>query len=134
MATPYATVADLESYLGVTPPDDGARLLARAQELIDASLISSFFETDTNGNPTDPGVLAGLNKAVCAQVEWWIANGDELGQFEQYSSYSIEGISVTRESDSTRRYRLCQRSYDALRSVITGVQFASALVPGKPTI
>jgi len=136
MATsPYATVDDLHAYLGAEPPADCQRLLARAQELIDSALVSSFYATDTNGNPTDAGVLAGFNKAVCAQVEWWLANGgDEFEQMSQFVSFSIEGISATRNSSSQRSFRLCPRAWDALREVITGVQFATALLPAKPTI
>ena len=133
--TPYATVDELHAYLGVAPPADSQRLLARAQDLLDAELISTFFAVDTSGNPTDAMVIAGLNKACCAQVEFWIANGDELDELGNWTSYSIAGISVTRAAATwTRRSRLCQRSKDALRQVITGVQFATALLPSKPTV
>jgi hypothetical protein len=133
--TPYATVDDLHAYLGVDPPADSQRLLARAQDLLDAETISSFFVTDANGNPTDPVVIAGLNKACCAQVEFWIASGDELDELGNWTSYAIAGVSVTRAAMTwQRRSRLCPRAKDALRQVITGVQFATAMLPGKPTI
>ena len=132
---PYASVDDLRTYLGAEVPPDAERLLLRAQDLIDSVLVSAFYATDSSGNPTDAGVIAGFNKAVCAQVEWWLANGaDEFEQLSQFRQFSIEGISVTRDKSSQRFYRLSPRAWDALRQVITGVQFATALLPAKPTI
>lgn len=122
--TPYATVTDLGAYLGAEPPADTQRLLARAQELVDATLTSSPYTADANGNPTDATVLAGLNLAVCAQVEYWLANGDELGQLQEFSSFNIEGISVSR-GNAMGTGRLCDRSRDALR--------AAMLLPGRVT-
>jgi len=134
MATPYATVTDLGAYLGTEPPADSQRMLARAQDLVDAALKSSWFAVDTSGNPTDTAVIAGLNKAVCAQVEWWISNGDEYDQINKYSSFSIEGISVTR-SAGTGRYRLADRAWDALAAVTTGSLMGSRpLLPGKAVV
>lgn len=114
--TPYATVGDLELFLDGVPPTDAVRLLARAQDLVDDALTASAYAVDTNGNATDATVIAGLKKAVCAQVEWWVASGDELGQSEQFSSYSIEGISVTRAAERANlQQELCDRSKAALR-------------------
>jgi hypothetical protein len=123
--TAYATLDDLGAYLGAAPPADSQRMLARAQELIDDALISSPYLADANGNPTDAGVLAALNKATCAQVEYWITNGDELGQLEQYHSYSIEGITVARGAASSSQ-DICDRAKAALR--------AGKLLPGAVTI
>jgi len=118
--TLYASLADLSAYLGgAEPPATATRLLLRAQDLIDTALISSLFAIDdpTTGNPTDAGVLAALKKATCAQVEFWITNGDELDELGQWQSFSIEGISATRRADdSRRRERLCDRARDALRA------------------
>jgi hypothetical protein len=122
---PYATIADLEVYLAAEPPVEAQRLLNRAQELIDDALISSPYVSDANGNPTDAGVLAALNKATCAQVEYWITNGDELGQLKQYQSYSIEGISVTRGGLASSS-DICDRAKAALR--------AGKLLPGAVSI
>lgn len=121
--TPYATVDDLHAILGSTPPADSQRLLARAQELVDAALTSAMYTTDTNGNATDATVLAAMNKATCFQVQSWIASGDELNEMGQWSSFTIEGISASRGSGvGSRRYRLCDEAWDALR--------AAKLVPG----
>lgn len=121
--TPYATADDLGAYLGTEPPADSDRLLIRAQELIDATLTSAMYTSDSNGNPTDATVIGALRQATCAQVEYWITNGDELGTLDKYSSYSIEGISVSRGNvGSSRQYRLCDRSWDVLR--------AAKLAPG----
>ena len=81
--TPYASLEDLGAYLGAEVPADSQRLLARAMERVDYALTSSLYASDSNGNPTAATVLAALKLATCAQVEYWIANGDELGQLEQ---------------------------------------------------
>lgn len=132
----YATLDDLGVYLGAEPPSDSQRLLARAADLIDAELISSLYPTDSQGNPTDAAMLAALNKASCQQVEWWLSNGDEFDQLRQYSSYSIEGISVQRQSSSDQsNSRLCSRALDTLRQVtVSSPVTARPLKPGKPTI
>lgn len=122
--TPYATLDDLGAYLGSEPPADCARLLARAQDLVDAAMTGSMYAIDAAGeNPTDAAVVAALRKATCAQVEWWLADGDEFDQMTKFSSFSIEGISVARASGvGPRQYRLCDRAWDALR--------AAKLLPG----
>lgn len=112
--TPYATVSDLADYLGTEAPADGDRLLSQAQDLIDDLLM--VFATDSSGNPTDAGVIAAFKKAVCAQAEYWLANGDELDQLQEFSSYSIEGISVTRANDARPQADVCPRARAALRT------------------
>lgn len=124
---------DLHAYLGTDPPADSQRLLARAQELVDTALNSSSFAIDANGNPTDATTIAAFNKAVCAQVEFWIASGDELDALGDWTSYSMAGLSVTRAAQH-RHSRLCDRSWDALTSVAATSTFGRALVPGKPVI
>lgn len=119
----YANADDLGAYLGTEPPADSDRLLIRAQELIDATLTSAMYTSDTNGNPTNAAVIGALKQATCAQVEYWLSVGDELGTLDKFNSYSIEGISVSRGNvGMSRSYRLCDRSWDVLR--------AALLVPG----
>ena len=113
--TAYATLSDLNAYLGAEPPADSQRLLARAQEAVDAALRSSAYAVDTFGNPTDATVIAAVRDATVRQVEWWLANGDELNQQGQYSSFSIEGIAVTRSTTDAPTARLCGRARDALQ-------------------
>jgi len=124
---PYAVPADVTAYMGPqalipNPPYDDAeltRLLLRAQELVDNWLNKYAFSTDSVGNPTDPTLLNALNAAVCAQVEFWITNGDELDELGQWQQFSVEGVTMTRTGDAAtqRRHRLCQRAYDQLQSV-----------------
>lgn len=108
-------------------------MLVHAQEVIDAALKAARYAVDTNGNPTDAGIIAALNKATCAQVEWWINNGDEWDQASTVSSYSIEGISVTRSGPTSRQAPLANRARDILASAFPSISFASPLLPGKPT-
>lgn len=119
----YATLSDLAAYLDDELPPDSQRMLTRAQEVIDAACISAMYAIDAAGeNPTDATVIAALNKATLAQVEWWIANGDEFDQMDRYSSFSVEGISVTRGATLIGRVRLCDRAWNALK--------AAKLLPG----
>jgi len=133
MASPYATVDDLHAYLGVDPPADSQRLLARAQDLVDASLNSSQFTTDSNGNPTDSATLAAFKTACCAQVEYWIASGDELNLQGNWVQYTMAGLSVTRSAER-RQSRLCDRAFDALSNVAPSTTFGRSLTPGKPVV
>ena len=55
----------------------------------------TFDLVDTNGNPTDAATIQALNDACCAQVEWWLQNGDEFGDLSRIGGYSIEGLAVT---------------------------------------
>lgn len=125
--TPYAVTADVIAFMGAQaqipdPPYDTAeitRLITRACELCDNWLNSYAFAVDSIGNPTDATLLNALNGAVCAQVEFWISNGDELDEMGQWQQFSIEGVTMTRTADSQtiRRHRLCSRAYDFLQTV-----------------
>jgi hypothetical protein len=90
-------------------------MLVEAQRSVDAALKSAVYTTDAAGeNPTDAAVIAALKIATCAQVKWWIDNGDEYDQASQYSSFSIDGISVTRGA-GVGGPRLCERALNALQ-------------------
>jgi polygalacturonase len=135
--SPYATVDDLHAYLGTDPPLDSQRLLARAQDLVDAILNTSSYVIDANGNPTDAATIAAFKEAVCAQVEYWITNGDELDLLGNWTSYTMAGLSVSRfgtKAAGARHARLCERAQDALSSVAATATFGRALTPGKPVI
>jgi len=131
MANAYATVDDLGAYLGKEPPADSQRMLARAQDLLDAALKSSPYAVDANGNPTDAAVIAAFNKAACAQVEYWIENGDEFAEIQKLRTASVEGIFWENAAGVVQR-RLCDRAWDALAKArpASGI----AVVPGKPSV
>lgn len=123
--TAYAVPTDVTAYMGVlnAPPaqfdtTELTRLIARAQDLIDAILLNYTFSVDSSGNPTDSTVIAALNKAACAQVEHWILTADEHDELGQFQQFTLEGISMSRRTDmpALRRERLCTRAWDAIRS------------------
>lgn len=94
---PYATPNDLAAWLaGAAPADpEATRLLNRASEVIDWTLIGSVYAVDTNGMPTDTvKIIPALRDAVCAQVEYWLDNGDEIGAGTGISMYKVEGLQV----------------------------------------
>lgn len=127
----YATVEDLGAFLGSEPPSGAQKMLQDASDLLDDALISAYYTTDAEGAPTDPVVMAGFKRAVCQQVEWWTNNGVDSSQTGAWTSFSIEGISVTRDLANVRS-RLCDAAYSTLRQITSGSPYPTALVPGKP--
>ena len=105
MARVYATRDDLVAYApaGVTVPDEpeAGRLLARASEAVEAATISAVYAVDAAGMPTDPGILAALRDATCAQAVDWLTTGDELGQAGRWQSVSIGSISLSGGTSAT---------------------------------
>lgn len=68
----YATIADLAAYMstGVASlPSDADRLLNRASELVD-------FATLERVNLRSTEEVSAACQATCAQVEYWIVNGE----------------------------------------------------------
>jgi len=73
----YATSTEYEVFAGGTPPDDLARLLERASEVIDDNLRTAWFPVDSKGLPTNADHIAAFRDATCAQVEFWSAGDEE---------------------------------------------------------
>jgi len=77
MATAYATVSELRTWLDDEPPSNAAWLLDRATELID-SVVTAAFDVDSGtGLPADEDAATELRDATCAQVRLWIEVGYE---------------------------------------------------------
>lgn len=96
MSTTYATTAELADYLGVDEadlPSDASRLLDRASEVVDYLTLNRV-DTDDIDN------LQAAQKATCAQVEFWIENGEGAEFQGNVKSYSIGKTSVTFASGS----------------------------------
>lgn len=74
----YADTDALTAWLpsDATVPADAERLLSRASELIDQTVLASY-TVDDDGIPTDSGVAQALSDAACAQVEFWMEVGEE---------------------------------------------------------
>lgn len=86
----YATKAELASYLNVNEadlPDDAERLLDRASELIDETVVA-VYDTD------DEDVQAALRDATAAQVEFWIEVGEEHDITGQRGEIEVEGLRI----------------------------------------
>lgn len=126
----YATSSDFTSYTGQAATGDTDRQLQRASDQIDDRLIGAFYATDTTGLPTDVNQIAGLKNATCAQVEYWIATGDELGLSEQYQVMSIGSVTLNKGGKSAaikpRDPILCPRAIGELRR--------AALWPVQPVV
>lgn len=77
--TPYATAAELATFLGVSQgnlPSDVDRMLERASTLIDSISTLRAFDVDSGTNlPVDGDVAVAMRDAVSAQVEYWFEIG-----------------------------------------------------------
>ncbi|MEU4998250.1 hypothetical protein [Streptomyces sp. NPDC021622] len=96
----YATPEQLTAWTGKPTPSDAERLLARASEDIDDALVRAVYLTDDAGMPTDPAVALTLRDAVCAQVEYQLATGDDgTGAAGRWDSVSIGPVSLSGRKD-----------------------------------
>ncbi|MFF3178097.1 hypothetical protein ACFVQ0_36380 [Streptomyces sp. NPDC057900] len=124
---PYATPEQLAIWLGKPAPADAERLLARAGEDIDSALLTAVYRVDEDGDPTDPPIAAALADAVCAQVEHWIATGDDgTGAGGVWDSVSIGPVSLSGRKSApaaTTGVELAPRADRALRR--------AGLTPGR---
>lgn len=99
MARTYATPEQLAAWLGTTAPPDAERLLARASEDIDTALLTARYPVDRTGAPTRPAHVAAFAAAVCAQVEYQLAAGEDgTGAATRWSSVSAGSISLSASS------------------------------------
>ena len=96
--TGYASIADLEAYLGVTAPADAAGMILRASDLIDAVTYNRIDVTDADAG--DAWAIA-ARKAVCAQVKHWIDNGESAGTEGIIASKTVSKTSVSYVQGST---------------------------------
>lgn len=99
----YATPVELADYMGLDePPADAERLLERASTLINAHVV-------TPRNITNVVVVEALRNATCAQVEWWLATGDEVEATARFVSPGVAGADLT-----TTGRRIAPRAIDEL--------------------
>lgn len=118
MPAPYATPEDLTPWLPTgTTVAEPARLLARASELMDATVRCSY-DVDGDGLPTDATVAQALSDAVCAQVEYWAT---EVGE-----EHDIAGM-------GGRQIRLLSLSMDALPPELAPRAHRALLIGGLLT-
>lgn len=104
----HATSAEFETYSGQTSPADIARLLARASEIVDAH-VTSPYSLEDDGSFTETAIAEAFRDATCAQVEWWLATGDEAEATARFKSPGVGGLDI-----STTGLRLAPRAADAL--------------------
>ncbi|MET7633425.1 hypothetical protein ACWCW2_39325 [Streptomyces sp. NPDC001773] len=99
---PYTTPEALAVWLGAPAPVDAERLIARAGEDVDSALLTAIYPVDDDGDPTDPEISAALGSATCAQVEFWLAAGDDgTGAQGRWDSVSIGPVSLSGRAAST---------------------------------
>ncbi|CAL9529055.1 hypothetical protein [Streptomyces sp. enrichment culture] len=115
----YATPEQLTAWTGQPAPPGAERMLARASEDVDDALVSAVYDTDTAGMPTDPAIVQALADAVCAQVEYQHATGDDgTGAAGRWDSVSIGPVSLSGRKDTPAAagdVDLAPRAHRALR-------------------
>ncbi|GAA1994359.1 hypothetical protein GCM10009799_20580 [Nocardiopsis rhodophaea] len=107
----YATVTELEDYLGHTVEGAG-RMLDRASRLVDRELISAVYD------PAAPDVVEALRSATLEQCADWDeagTDGTEAGDPDRWSSVSAGSVSLSRGSRETAgsastTVRLCHQA------------------------
>src|SRR5262245_17297393 len=59
--------------------------------------IGAVYDVDSVTKlPTDANLIEAFKLATCAQAEWWLTTGDELGAGSLYQSVSIGRVSLSR--------------------------------------
>lgn len=103
MARIYATAEQYEAYTGAAAPLDIEARLARASRFLDSALFRLCIYTvdDGTGLPTDTVVAGAFADAVCAQVQWWVETGDELGTAGHWGSVKIGSVSLSGPGSSS---------------------------------
>ncbi|MBL1100144.1 hypothetical protein [Streptomyces coffeae] len=103
MARIYATADDLEDYTGQAPPEDADQLLARATRMLEAEVLRlCWYDVDTDGMPINTVVLEAIQRAVCAQVQWWGELGDSIGAAGVgWGSVGIGSVSLSRSGSAS---------------------------------
>lgn len=123
MARIYATSADYQTYTGQIPPADVTQLLARATRMLEARVLRlCWYEVDADGMPTRAAVLAAIQAAVCAQVQWWQEVGDSIGGAGagwgsvSIGSVSLSGSAAAAGGDDSPARQVAPQVWDELQS------------------
>ncbi|MEU5838778.1 hypothetical protein ABZ820_34655 [Streptomyces diacarni] len=103
MGRVYATPEEYETYTGQPPPERAAARLARASAFLESRVLRLCrYDVDEAGMPTHPLVVAAARDAVCAQLEWWEAVGDDLGaDAAGWSTVEIGSAKLARPTPSS---------------------------------
>ena len=95
----YATIDDLQSWLGQDAPDPASvaaaeRMLDRASEIIEDNTRTAIYTVDDDNNAVDADVIAAFRDATCAQVEFWFAGDEEDDILGPVDSLSLGGMTA----------------------------------------
>lgn len=103
----YAVVNDYAEYMHIEldkVPTNCERLLARASELIEQFVCDNIKSNDANQ-------ITALKLATCAQVEFWVDNGEEVATSRPIKSFSSGDISISfADGDSGKVSQLSART------------------------
>ena len=94
----YATVGDVEKWLGVDAPENAPALIRRASQLVAVATRHAVYDTTPAGLPSDPDVADAMRDATCAHVQAMVDAGVEktsIGNMTaRVSKTSLDGASI----------------------------------------
>lgn len=118
----YATAGDYSTWSGdATVPS--AALLARASSVVDEVLIGAVYAVDSAEQPTDSAAIEALRDATCAQVQWFIDQGDTAG-----IGAGGELANVTSASILSASYTIDKGAAATAARTLSGVQIAPGVL------
>lgn len=66
---PYATPAELATYMGSAAPSNAVELLDVASAQLDRDLLGAAYAVDANGLPTESFLITAFRREVCRRVQ-----------------------------------------------------------------
>ncbi|MEV8029265.1 hypothetical protein [Cellulosimicrobium funkei] len=93
----YATPSDLAAEPWELALDEKAArsLLIRASIVIDGLTVTTVYDVDEDGYPTDLDVADAFRDATCAQAAWFDETGDTSGAAGRFNSLSLGSFSAS---------------------------------------
>ncbi len=121
----YATGPELQVYLGgASLPSDTNRLLERASDLIDYTVMGKL-------DPNNVEQMEVAKNATCAQVEYWLTVGEQIdvaGSQAQYYSISIGTYQATSSSSSSSENKSGTSQTDSLAPRAKRILFLAGML------
>ncbi|QKW08044.1 hypothetical protein HUT18_18325 [Streptomyces sp. NA04227] len=131
MSRVYATRDQFAAFIATNVPNNAEDLLVRASEIIDTAVMTAVYDVDEMGYPAEARIRAALAGAVCAQVEYMLATGEdgtvtgEVWDSVSIGPVSLSGRQPTNEPQAINGVEVAPRAVRLLR--------LAALLPGTVT-
>jgi hypothetical protein len=103
VAPVYATLEQYRDQPGGSAyaDDKVTDMLPRASLRLDELIVGAFYDTDTDGQPTDALTAEVFMRATCAQAQFMLVQDDPTGAKGAFQNVSVGGVSYSRAQEST---------------------------------